>query len=55
MVLINIGDMMKFWTAGKAENLPVIASGEKSNCRGPGGVTDRFCFTYFLHPTEAVC
>ena len=49
MVLINIGDMMEFWTAGRLKSTWHRVSA-KSNCSGPGGVTDRFCFAYFLHP-----
>lgn len=47
MVLINIGDMLEFWTAGALKStwhrvVPTAAH---------GGV-DRYTFAYFLHPNK---
>jgi isopenicillin N synthase-like dioxygenase len=48
MILVNIGDMLEFWTAGRLKStwhrvVPNTAAGNL------GGV-DRYSFAYFLHP-----
>lgn len=47
MILINIGDMMEFWTAGKLKSTwhRVVPNPETRNL-------DRYCFAYFLHPDK---
>lgn len=48
MILINIGDMLEIWTAGRLKStwhrvVPTSAGGNR------GGI-DRYSFAYFLHP-----
>jgi isopenicillin N synthase-like dioxygenase len=51
MVLVNIGDMMEFWTAGKLKSTwHRVTSNTISNPEH--GRTDRYCFAYFLHPNK---
>jgi isopenicillin N synthase-like dioxygenase len=51
MVLVNIGDMMEFWTAGKLKSTwHRVTSNTLSNREH--GRTDRYCFTYILHPNK---
>lgn len=47
MILINIGDMMEFWTAGKLKSTwhRVVPNAETRDL-------DRYCFAYFLHPDK---
>jgi isopenicillin N synthase-like dioxygenase len=47
MVLINMGDMMEFWTAGRLKSTwhRVVPRQETRD-------TDRYCFAYFLHPDK---
>jgi isopenicillin N synthase-like dioxygenase len=47
MVLINIGDMMEFWTAGRLKSTwhRVVRNPETRDL-------DRYCFAYFLHPDK---
>jgi len=47
MVLINIGDMLEFWTAGRLKSTwhRVVPTAQY------GGV-DRYTFAYFLHPNK---
>jgi len=51
MVLVNIGDMMEFWTAGKLRSTwHRVTSNTVSNPEH--GYMDRYCFAYFLHPNK---
>jgi isopenicillin N synthase-like dioxygenase len=51
MVLVNIGDMMEFWTAGKLKSTwHRVTSNPASNPEH--GRTNRYCFAYFLHPNK---
>jgi isopenicillin N synthase-like dioxygenase len=51
MVLVNIGDMMEFWTAGKFKSTwHRVTSNTVSNPQH--GRIDRYCFAYFLHPNK---
>lgn len=47
MVLINIGDMMEFWTAGRLKSTwhRVVPKPETRD-------VDRYCYAYFLHPDK---
>jgi isopenicillin N synthase-like dioxygenase len=50
-VLVNIGDMMEFWTAGKLKSTWQRVTSRP--VRNPQhGRTDRYCFAYFLHPDK---
>jgi len=51
MVLINIRDMMEFWTAGKLKSTwHRVTSNTVSHPEH--GHRDRYCFAYFLHPNK---
>jgi isopenicillin N synthase-like dioxygenase len=51
MVLVNIGDMMEFWTAGKLKSTwHRVTSNPASNPEH--GRINRYCFAYFLHPNK---
>ena len=51
LVLVNIGDMMEFWTAGKLKSTwHRVTSNTVSHPEH--GRTDRYCFAYFLHPNK---
>lgn len=51
MILVNIGDMMEFWTAGKLKSTwHRVTSNTVSNPEH--GYADRYCFAYFLHPNK---
>lgn len=51
MVLVNIGDMMELWTAGKLKSTwHRVTSSPVSNPEH--GRKDRYCFAYFLHPNK---
>jgi len=51
MVLINIGDMMEFWTAGLLKSTwHRVTSNTVANPEH--GFTDRYCLAYFLHPDK---
>jgi len=47
MVLINIGDMLEFWTAGRLKSTwhRVVPTARH-------GAVDRYTFAYFLHPNK---
>jgi len=51
MVLVNVGDMMEFWTAGRLKSTwHRVTSNTVS--QPEHGLTDRYCFAYFLHPNK---
>jgi isopenicillin N synthase-like dioxygenase len=51
MALVNIGDMMEFWTAGKLKSTwHRVTSNTVSHPEH--GHRDRYCFAYFLHPNK---
>lgn len=50
-ILVNIGDMMEHWTAGKLRSTwHRVTSNTKYNREH--GVSDRWCMAYFLHPDK---
>jgi isopenicillin N synthase-like dioxygenase len=51
MVLVNIGDMMEFWTAGQLKSTWHRVTSNTSD-HPQHGRTDRYCFAYFLHPNK---
>jgi len=47
MVLINIGDMLEFWTAGRLKS-----TWHRVVPTALHGAVDRYTFAYFLHPNK---